>query len=172
MKRLLRIWWRDTIPCIKNSIWKKPNPLWMTKYANEAINMIKTKHKILWITDALRYHMFPTIWNECIGKLYTVKEPYCLWMQGQPKRFSEVCFLLHFWSDLSQTLWSIIYKASRREYKVINVLAICQKLNFLWHFEILAWESKNHKMCNILKTADHRVKRMKIWDSGYYSTHM
>ncbi len=27
-------------------------------------------------------------------------------------------------------------------------------------------------MCNISKTADHRAKRTKIWDSGYYSAHM
>ncbi len=33
----------------------------------------------------------------------------------------------------------------------------------LWHFEISTWE--NCKMCNILKTAHRRVKRMKIWDS-------
>ena len=25
--------------------------------------------------------------------------------------------------------------------KVINVLAICQKLKMLWHFEILTWKS-------------------------------
>ncbi len=28
------------------------------------------------------------------------------------------------------------------------------------------------KMWNISKTADRRAKRTKIWDSGYYSTHM
>ena len=37
----------------------------------------------------------------------------------------------------------------------------------LWHFEIfiMGVGGKNPKMCNILKTADHRAKRMKIWDS-------
>ncbi len=28
-----------------------------------------------------------------------------------------------------------------REHKVIKVLAICQKLKILWHFDILTWES-------------------------------
>ena len=32
----------------------------------------------------------------------------------------------------------IINNAAIREYKVVNVLAICQKLKLLWYFEILA----------------------------------
>ena len=43
----------------------------------------------------------------------------------------------------------------------------------LWHFEILTWESmEKPKMWNISKTGDPRVKRMKFWDSEYYSAHM
>ena len=61
------------------------------------------------------------------------------------------------------------------EYKLgITFLQIfwqCQKI--LWHFEIFTWELMGKpKMWNILKTADCRVKLMKIWDSGCYSTHM
>ncbi len=55
-----------------------------------------------------------------------------------------------------------------REYKVINVLMICQKLKILWHFEMLTWESMgNPKMFNILKAAVRRAKQMKIWVSWY-----
>ena len=35
----------------------------------------------------------------------------------------------------------MINKAAIRAYKVRNVLAMCQKLKILWHFEILTWES-------------------------------
>ncbi len=31
---------------------------------------------------------------------------------------------------------------------------------------------RKRKMWNISKTANRRVKRTKIWDSGYYSAHM
>ena len=34
---------------------------------------------------------------------------------------------------------SMINKAVIRECKVINALAICEKLKVLWHFEILTW---------------------------------
>ena len=35
----------------------------------------------------------------------------------------------------------MINKAVIREYKVIHVLAICQELKKLWHFEVLTRES-------------------------------
>ena len=35
----------------------------------------------------------------------------------------------------------MINKAVIRECKVINVLAMCQKLKLLWNFEILTWKS-------------------------------
>ena len=50
----------------------------------------------------------------------------------------------------------------------MDILAICQKLQILWHFEILTWESMGKpKMWDILRMADHRAKWTKIWDSGY-----
>ncbi len=53
------------------------------------------------------------------------------------------------------------------EYKVMDILAICQKFKILWHFEILTWESMGKpKMWNILKTADRGVKRMKFGTRG------
>ena len=62
-----------------------------------------------------------------------------------------------------------INQAVIREYKVINILAIWQKLKILWYFEILIWESmENSKKCKILKTADRRAKLMKIWESCSY----
>ncbi len=68
---------------------------------------------------------------------------------------------LQFLSNLGQTL-------SRHclPYRLLIFLAMSQLLQILWYFEILAWE--NPKICNrafILKTADHRAKRMNIWDS-------
>ena len=59
------------------------------------------------------------------------------------------------------------------EYKVMDILAICQKLKILWHFEILTWESMGKpKMWNISKTANRRPKRTKMWDSGSYCEYM
>ena len=76
--------------------------------------------------------------------------------------------LLQFVSNLS----FIMHKAVIRVYKVMNILAICQKLKILWHFEVLTWESMGEpKMWNISKTADRRAKLTKSWDSGYYSAH-
>ncbi len=72
-------------------------------------------------------------------------------------------------------IWAKLYdnKAVIRVYKFMDILAICQKLQILWHFEILTWESMGKpKLWNISKTADRRAKRTKIWDSGYYSAHM
>ena len=60
----------------------------------------------------------------------------------------------------------MINKAAIRECKVIDVLAICQKLKILWHCKILTSKS-NRKMCNILKMAGRRAERMKIWDPEY-----
>ena len=49
---------------------------------------------------------------------------------------------------------------------VITFLAIGQVLSILWHFEILtSGQLENRIMCNILKTAYHRTKQIKIWDS-------
>ena len=59
------------------------------------------------------------------------------------------------------------------EYSLLLFVAIGQVLTILWHFEILTWGVNGKpKMWNISKTADHRVKRTKIWDSGYYNAHM
>ncbi len=59
------------------------------------------------------------------------------------------------------------------EYKVMDILAICQKLKIVWHFEIVTWESMGKpKVWNISKTANRRAKRTKMWDSWYYSAHM
>ncbi len=52
-------------------------------------------------------------------------------------------------------------KAVIREYKVIHLLVICQKLKMLWHFEILTWES----MGKIVKCAISR-KRMVAEQNG------
>ncbi len=58
------------------------------------------------------------------------------------------------------------------EYRLLHILflAIGQVLKILWHFEILNWE--NPKICNILKTADLSVKRLKIWKPGVVSFHV
>ena len=57
--------------------------------------------------------------------------------------------------------------------QAITLLGNRPSFTKLWHLEILTLESMGKpKMWNILKTADRRVKRMKIWDSGYYSAHM
>ncbi len=46
-------------------------------------------------------------------------------------------------------------------------------LTIIWHFEILTRESIGKpKMLKISKMANHRAKRMKIWDSGSYSAYM
>ena len=59
------------------------------------------------------------------------------------------------------------------EYRLLLFLALDELLQNLWYFEILTLESMGKpKMWNISKTDDHRTKRIKIWDSGYYSTHM
>ncbi len=59
------------------------------------------------------------------------------------------------------------------EYRLSLFLAIGQVLKKLWHFEISTCESMGKpKMLNISKTANHRAKRMKMWDSVYYSAHM
>ncbi len=58
-------------------------------------------------------------------------------------------------------------------YRLSLFLAIAQVLKLLWHFEILTWGSMGKpKMWNISKTANHRAKRMKIWDSGSYSAYV
>ncbi len=57
------------------------------------------------------------------------------------------------------------------KYRLLLFLASSQVLKKLWHFEILTWESMGKsKMWNI--SADCRAKRPKLWDSGYYSTHL
>ncbi len=49
----------------------------------------------------------------------------------------------------------------------MDVLVVYQKLNILWHFEILTWEStENPKMCNILKIVDRTAKRTKFGTRG------
>ncbi len=59
------------------------------------------------------------------------------------------------------------------ECRLLFFLVIGQVLQNLWHFEILTLESiGNPKTWNITKTDDRRAKQTKIWDSGYYSTHM
>ncbi len=59
------------------------------------------------------------------------------------------------------------------ECRVLLFLATGQVLQNIWHFEILTLESMGRpKMWYILKTADRRAKRRKMWDSGYYSTHI
>ncbi len=64
----------------------------------------------------------------------------------------------------------MINNAAIGKYKLINVLAPLQKLKILWHVEILTWKSRgNPNMCNILKMADRRAKRMKIWGLRSYA---
>ncbi len=72
-------------------------------------------------------------------------------------------------------IWVKIYEkyGSHGEYKVMGILAICQKIkNFvsLWNFSIGVHGKP--KMLNISETADRRAKRTKSWDSGYYSAHI
>ncbi len=60
----------------------------------------------------------------------------------------------------------MINKGAKREYKIRHVSVICQKLKKKNIVAILIWESmENLKMCNILTTADRRVKQMKNWNS-------
>ncbi len=47
--------------------------------------------------------------------------------------------LLHFFIRAEPNF--MINKVVLREYKSMYILAICQKLNILWHFEIVTWES-------------------------------
>ncbi len=59
------------------------------------------------------------------------------------------------------------------EYKVMDILAICQKIKkfvSLLNFSIGVNGKPN--MLNISKTAHCRAKWMKIWDSGYCSAYM
>ncbi len=48
-------------------------------------------------------------------------------------------------------IWAKLYDKyeSHREYKVMDILAICQKNKILWHFEILAYESMGNLKCRI-----------------------
>ncbi len=43
----------------------------------------------------------------------------------------------------------MINKAVIRECKVMDILAISQKLKKMWHFEILTWESMGNLKCGI-----------------------
>ena len=45
----------------------------------------------------------------------------------------------------------MINKAVVRVYKVMHILAVCQKLKILWHFEILTWESMANLECGIIQ---------------------
>ncbi len=63
--------------------------------------------------------------------------------------------------------------ATMVEYGLVLFLAIHQVLKFggtlkFWYGS--QWE--NCKMCNILKTADHRATQMKIWDSQSHVLHI
>ncbi len=35
------------------------------------------------------------------------------------------------------------------EYKIMDILAICQKVKILWHFKILTWEAMGNLKCGI-----------------------
>ncbi len=71
----------------------------------------------------------------------------------------KMLFLLQFSPDVSQKLWGAMGK-----YRSLPFLAISQELKTLWHFEILTWElTGNHKMWNIWKKADRRLKQNENW---------
>ncbi len=54
----------------------------------------------------------------------------------------------------------------------MDILAICQKIKNLWHFEILTWESMGHLKCEISRIRlIVEQNGQKNWDSGYYSAH-
>ena len=77
------------------------------------------------------------------------------------------CYSYSFHSMSAKLYEDIGY---RGEYRPLLFLAVAQVLKILWHFETLTRESmEKSEMWTILKTADRRAKRTKIWGSGYYS---
>ncbi len=61
-------------------------------------------------------------------------------------------------------VYLILFSSSWQSY-FFRFLKICYFSNFVELWKNLTLESmRNHKMWNILKTADHRVKRIEIWD--------
>ncbi len=58
------------------------------------------------------------------------------------------------------------------EYKVMDILAICQKIKKkLWHFEISVGVNGKPKMWNISKTADRKARKKRKFGTRGATVH-